>query len=606
MLQLGAVPVRAQVCAAPPLLDFLRVGRPEGRMMEVVLTELGVAVREGGEGGRTARVFPFSRSDPASEYVEARAGRVPEPLSGLAGYLAGLDSGALVSDEPLLLALKKGGADDCRLMDAEARERIQSSKPDVLVESGLAADRDEALERLRDFAMQLSSSKVAAASGSPDMHVIQAIGSLDEIDRMSNAAGSRLREWYGLHFPELDNIADGAAGYARIVLAGRRDGLSEEAFRGAGFDDAKVQMLSVACGHSRGGEISDGDLAAVQGMARQVLGMHDLRRELEARVEDQMRAVAPNLSAILGASVGARILARAGSLKRLASMPSSTIQVIGAEKALFRALKTGSRPPKHGLLFQHPLVHAAPRWQRGKVARAVAAKAAIAARVDVYSEGSINSTLLERLNVRVGEIGKKYSEPPPPGEPEPRERGRGGAADDRPRGRGGAADDRPRGRGGAADDRPRGRGGAGPPGRRSRPADDRGRGGAGPPGRRSRPADDRGRGGAGPPGRRSRPADDRGRGGAGPPGRRSRPADDRGRGGAGPPGRRSRPADDRGRGGAGPPGRRSRPADDRGRGGAGPPGRRGGGGAKGRAGGGSRGRGKGGGRKRGGRSGGPP
>ena len=123
-----------------------------------------------------------------------------------------------------------------------------------------------------------------------------------------------------------------------------------------------------------------------------------------------MQEIAPNLSAILGTAVGARILGRAGSLKRMASLPASTIQVLGAEKALFRSLKTGSQPPKHGLLFQHAMVHAAPRWQRGKIARAVAAKAVIAARVDVYGEG-LNQTLLEKLNVRVDEIGKKYENP---------------------------------------------------------------------------------------------------------------------------------------------------------------------------------------------------
>jgi len=97
-------------------------------------------------------------------------------------------------------------------------------------------------------------------------------------------------------------------------------------------------------------------------------------------------------------------------MKRLATMPASTIQVLGAEKALFRSLKTGSQPPKHGLLFQHAMVHAAPRWQRGKIARAVAGKAAIASRVDVYGS-ELNTTLLEKLNVRVKEIGTKYKNP---------------------------------------------------------------------------------------------------------------------------------------------------------------------------------------------------
>jgi nucleolar protein 56 len=141
-----------------------------------------------------------------------------------------------------------------------------------------------------------------------------------------------------------------------------------------------------------------------------------------------MRKIAPNLSAVLGTSVGARILARAGSIKNLAIMPASTIQVLGAEKALFRSLKTGSQPPKHGLLFQHTLVHAAPRWQRGKIARAIAGKAAIASRVD-YHGGGLNQVLLDKLNIRVDEIGKKYVEPPERKEPRPepqRQRERGG------------------------------------------------------------------------------------------------------------------------------------------------------------------------------------
>ena len=148
----------------------------------------------------------------------------------------------------------------------------------------------------------------------------------------------------------------------------------------------------------------------VQTIAKQLLELHKLRVKLEEHVETQMNLIAPNTSAILGTAVGARILARAGSLKKLATMPASTIQVLGAEKAQFRSLKTGSAPPKHGLLFQHSLVHSAPRWQRGKIARAVAAKAAIASRVDFF-DGKLNRTLLEKLNVRVEEIGTKYKNP---------------------------------------------------------------------------------------------------------------------------------------------------------------------------------------------------
>ena len=205
-------------------------------------------------------------------------------------------------------------------------------------------------------------------------------------------------------------MIDSINGYSQIVMAGKRESLSKQVFEEAGFPESKVEMLSLILAKSRGGDISDINLAIVQSIAKQILDFHELRNKLEEHVESEMHEVAPNVTAILGSAVGARILGRAGSLKKMASMPASTIQVLGAEKALFRALKTGSQPPKHGLLFQHAMVHAAPRWQRGKIARAVAAKAVIGARVDVYGEG-LNQTLLDKLNIRVDEIGKKYENP---------------------------------------------------------------------------------------------------------------------------------------------------------------------------------------------------
>ena len=297
--------------------------------------------------------------------------------------------------------------------------KFKQTKPQIIVDSGFASNLQDTLGKLREFALGLSSSKVTEVSESPDLHIIQAINSLDEIDKIANGLSSRLREWYGLHFPELDNIIDSINGYAQIVLAGKRESLTKQIFEEAGFPESKVEMLSLISSKSRGGDISDINLSIVQSIAKQVLDFHELRKKLEEHVEAEMQEIAPNTSAILGTAVGARILGRAGSLKKMASLPASTIQVLGAEKALFRSLKTGSQPPKHGLLFQHAMVHAAPRWQRGKIARAVAAKAVIAARVDVYGEG-LNQTLLEKLNIRVDEIGKKYENPtekdmrPPP------------------------------------------------------------------------------------------------------------------------------------------------------------------------------------------------
>ena len=371
-------------------------------MYSVILTELGISIFN---DGQVDKAFPFSNS--VKEYLAIK-NKESKP-NELINYLAKIQRGVSVSDESLLAILKKFSI-DCHLMDEDELEKIQANKPQIIVDSGFASNLQDTLGKLREFALGFSSTKVTEVSESPDLHIIQAINSLDEIDKIANGLSSRLREWYGLHFPELDNMIDSINGYAQIVMAGKRESLSKKVFEEAGFPESKVDMLSLILSKSRGGDISDVNLTIVQSIAKQILDFHELRKKLEEHIESEMQEIAPNLSAILGTAVGARILGRAGSLKRMASLPASTIQVLGAEKALFRSLKTGSQPPKHGLLFQHAMVHAAPRWQRGKIARAVAAKAVIAARVDVYGEG-LNQTLLEKLNVRVDEIGKKYENP---------------------------------------------------------------------------------------------------------------------------------------------------------------------------------------------------
>jgi len=383
-------------------------------MLSVILTELGIAVFE---EQKCVKTFPFS--EPVEDYVFVK--KAKSRLSELGKFLQEKDIDVMVNDLGLQDLLKKKSIES-QLMNEPKLEDIQLTKPQILVDSGLANNYDDAIQKLREFAINLSSSKVTEVSSSPDLHIIQSINTLDDTDKIINGMSSRLREWYGLHFPELDNIIDSINGYAQIVVAGKRENLSDDVFTKAGFPDSKVQMLSLVKEKSRGGDITEKNLQIVQNLAKNILELFDLRNELEDQVDEQMKDVAPNLSAVLGTTVGARILAKAGSLGKMASMPASTIQVLGAEKALFRALKTGSNPPKHGLLFQHAVVHAAPRWQRGKIARAIAAKAAIAARVDVHG-GGLNNTLLDKLNVRVKEIEEKYSKPVKRPQPQERQRG---------------------------------------------------------------------------------------------------------------------------------------------------------------------------------------
>ena len=266
---------------------------------------------------------------------------------------------------------------------------------------------------LREFALKWSSIRVREASEQLDLHISQSINALDEIDKILNTVGTRMREWYGLHFPELDNLLQNITTYANIVSkVGKREEITVEFLQTLEIPDNKIEIIQMTANRSKGGKITEENLLILQSLANEVISLAQIRKTLEDHIDITMEIIAPNLKELLTATVGARLIAKAGSLKRLASLSSSTIQILGAEKALFRTLKTGANPPKHGLLFQHPVIHSAPKWQRGKLARAISSKAAIAARVDLYSRNPESSNALaSKLNDRITEIQEKYKEP---------------------------------------------------------------------------------------------------------------------------------------------------------------------------------------------------
>jgi len=266
---------------------------------------------------------------------------------------------------------------------------------------------------LREFALKWSSIRVREASEQLDLHISQSINALDEIDKILNTVGTRMREWYGLHFPELDNLLQNITTYANIVSkVGKREEITVEFLQTLEIPNNKIEIIQMTANRSKGGKITEENLLILQSLANEVISLAQIRKTLEDHIDITMEIIAPNLKELLTATVGARLIAKAGNLKRLASLSSSTIQILGAEKALFRTLKTGANPPKHGLLFQHPVIHSAPKWQRGKLARAISSKAAIAARVDLYSRNPESSNALaSKLNDRITEIQEKYKEP---------------------------------------------------------------------------------------------------------------------------------------------------------------------------------------------------
>jgi nucleolar protein 56 len=374
----------------------------------VVLLELGMAAFDGGGSLVVSKKF----DNAIRSYRLLKSG---VNLDEIRWFIEKLRSFEPVStnDASIVAVLRQAGLNS-QLMSEDQQQYIQNSKPTLIVKAGFANNEQDAMQALREFAINLSSSRVKEASEKLDLHIIQSINALDELDKIINTVGARMREWYGLHFPELDNLVSSLGVYAEIVSrAGLRENIIVDILQSIGLQDKKVEVILDAAKRSKGGDMTPENLAIVKRLADEVIAQSDLRRVLADHIEAAMETVAPNVKELLTAAVGARIISKAGSLARLARLPASTIQILGAEKALFRALKTGARPPKHGLLFQHPLIHSAPKWQRGKIARAVASKVAIAARIDYYRHNGKDSTIYGKLKIRINEIQEKYREPMP-------------------------------------------------------------------------------------------------------------------------------------------------------------------------------------------------
>jgi nucleolar protein 56 len=229
-------------------------------------------------------------------------------------------------------------------------------------------------DELRREAFQLLAKSSVARARGRDAGVVQAVRAFDELQESENRVNERLREWYGLHFPELARLVP-TEKYAGLVAKGEP---REEVLKGLGLGEAA----------SSGSPLSEADMAAVRSFASAAVALRRESDEQAKALKSAVREVAPNLSELLGPLLAARLIESAGSLERLARLPSSTVQLLGAERALFRHLREGKAPPKHGVLFLHPSVHGAPHWARGRIARALAGKATIAARVDAAGRRS--------------------------------------------------------------------------------------------------------------------------------------------------------------------------------------------------------------------------
>lgn len=219
-----------------------------------------------------------------------------------------------------------------------------------------------------------------------DTMIVQAIGLLDELDKETNNYVMRCKEMYGWHFPELDRILDENITYVKFVKA---VGMKENVFHMDISDivgDAKVDEIKDAVNISLGTALTNKDIEIIQVVCDQILDLTEQRAVLYEYIGKRMAAVAPNLTSLVGEILGARLIAKAGTLVNLAKHAASTVQILGAEKALFRALKTRHSTPKYGLLYHASLVGQAGPALKGKISRMLAAKAALSIRLDALGD----------------------------------------------------------------------------------------------------------------------------------------------------------------------------------------------------------------------------
>lgn len=279
---------------------------------------------------------------------------------------------------------------------------LREKLADVAERIGVASVED----LRREVSFLLTRIKLKREAGQRDRLIIHAIDMIDELDRFINILTIRVREWYGRHFPELDRLVPDHELYLKFVHElGSRADFTENRVKAVGdLPKERARRIADAAKSSVGAPMDELDLKAIKECVGQIRSLQELRERLVEYVDGLMAQVAPNLKTLVGGTIGARLISLAGGLGELSRLPASTIQVLGAEKALFRALKGKAKPPKHGVIYQHPAVRTAPRRLRGKIARALAGKIAIAARVDFMAGEFVGERLLAEFKSRAAEI----------------------------------------------------------------------------------------------------------------------------------------------------------------------------------------------------------
>ncbi|MFC1691080.1 NOP5/NOP56 family protein [Nanoarchaeota archaeon] len=247
-------------------------------------------------------------------------------------------------------------------------------------------ENKEESEKLRQNNIIIAKNKIKK-SVKKDLLVMQTINHIEELNKISNMMAKRLREWYELYNPEFSKSLDSHEKFTELIIQKDKKELLAE----IGADQATTM----------GADLEKEDVEAIIEFAKELQQVFELRQKQTDYLETIMKQVCPNVLEITGPTIGANLISLAGSLKKMSEFPASTIQMLGAEKALFRHLKTGARPPKYGVLINHPYIMKADRKNKGKVARLVADKISIASKVDYFKGEFVGDKLKADIEKRL-------------------------------------------------------------------------------------------------------------------------------------------------------------------------------------------------------------
>ena len=307
--------------------------------------------------------------------------------------------GITTEEKQIIDSLKKRGYTD--FISSKANEmykfeennlgdRIYRQNLRIIAKQGKFSDL-ELNEFLTLIGIELTKIRIKKAV-KKDKIIMQAVDAIDEIDKSLNIFAERLREWYGLHFPEMGRFVEKHEKYTKLIAEyGLRDKIEEK-----NLTELKKTSMGI--------ELSEKDEEILKEYATRINELYKLREHIENYIDNVLKEVAPNLRELATPLLAARLIAMSGGLDKLAKKPSSTIQLLGAEKALFRYLHGRGRSPKYGLLFTHVYIQNAPATKRGKVARVLASKLCIAAKIDYYGNVDKSQEMKKGLEDRIKKI----------------------------------------------------------------------------------------------------------------------------------------------------------------------------------------------------------